>query len=51
MEKKKYVQPQSEAIEFDLVLMDTVSGEQDNSGVKDGEGGDDLSRMDDDLWD
>lgn len=51
MEKKKYDQPQIEEVDFDLVLMDTVSAEQEESGVKEGEGGDDLSRMDDDLWD
>ena len=51
MEKKLYEQPLSEEMDMDLVLMDTVSGEQEESGVKNGEGGDDLSRtLLDDLW-
>lgn len=50
MEKKKYKKPLIEQHDVDFVLMDTVSGELDQSGVKDGEGGDDLSREIDDLW-
>ncbi len=46
MMKKYYQEPSVKEMKMDEDLMDTISGEGSGSGVRPGEGGDDLSRRD-----